>query len=91
MAVIPSSGEKLRLLEADLEEKEAALKTLNERINRLTDEITRSGCTIVHAMGLDFEIRNDRAEFLQNKLDKIGAHLRAHDRYEPVKDIFEEE
>lgn len=91
MVIILNLSDKIKLLEAEVLEKEADLTALNNRVNKLTEELEKAGCIIVNAMGIDFEINNDLANKLENKLRRIAANLRAHDRFEAYREIFEEE
>ncbi len=90
MVVILNLSDKVKLLERELVDKEASLTALNDRVNRLTEELEKAGCIIVNAMGIDFEINNELANTLENKLRKVAANLRAHDRYEAYREIFED-
>jgi len=90
MTIIPNLSQQVSMLESELKEKESDLKYLNERVNKLTEELEKAGCSITHAMGINFEIKNDLAEKLQNRLNRIGAKLRTLNNYDVFKEIFEE-
>lgn len=90
MTIILNLDQQVTMLKTELEGKESDLKYLNERVNKLTEELEKVGCSIIHAMGIDFEIKNELADKLQNKLDRIAAQLRAHDIYDAFEEIFEE-
>lgn len=90
MVVILNISDKIKLLERELEEKQASLTVLDTRVNKLTEELEKAGCVILNAMGIDFTVENKLANKLENKLRNVAAHLRAHDRYEAYREIFED-
>lgn len=70
MVLVKSESSKVEILEKELEESSTTIKLLNDKVNRLVDQLGNQGCIINHAMGLDFTVENILADSYANCLSK---------------------
>jgi len=70
MTLIISDNKKVETLQKELEESSSTIKLLNDKVNRLVEQLGSQGCVINHAMGLDFTVENSLADSYANCLIK---------------------
>lgn len=70
MTLIISDSKKIEDLVKELDESFSTIKLLNDKVNRLVEQLGSQGCVINHAMGLDFTVENTLADSYANCLSK---------------------